>query len=181
MGSLREFVADVLESEGAAVEPIEPDELEVLAPEPLCRAMGWPELVRLGFGPTPSAGVAPIRLEGDWSGSILRSAALSLAVLAGLWLWGGQAEAFGRDLSSLLSTWPGGAGAVGGAAALAGLAALVLLGARGDRSAWLGLAFLVCYTIYGAKVGPGAEFWPFRGWGHDALSLAGGSRAEGQK
>ena len=66
MGSLREFVADVLESEGAAVEPIEPDELEVLAPEPLCRAMGWPELVRLGFGPTPSAGVAPIRLEGDW-------------------------------------------------------------------------------------------------------------------
>lgn len=66
MGALREFVADVLESEGAAVEPVEPDELDVLAPEPLCRAMGWPELVRLGFGPTPAAGVTPIRLEGDW-------------------------------------------------------------------------------------------------------------------
>jgi hypothetical protein len=66
MGALREFVADVLESEGAAVEPIEPDELDVLAPEPLCRTMGWPELVRLGFGPAPAAGVTPIRLEGDW-------------------------------------------------------------------------------------------------------------------
>src|SRR5262245_15996667 len=66
MGALREFVADVLESEGAAVEPIEPDELDVLAPEPLCRTMGWPELVRLGFGPVPAAGATPIRLEGDW-------------------------------------------------------------------------------------------------------------------
>ena len=66
MGALREFVADLLESEGAVVEPIEPDELDVLAPEPLGRAMGWPEFVRLGFGPAPAAGVTPIRLEGDW-------------------------------------------------------------------------------------------------------------------
>ncbi len=66
MGALRDFVADLLESQGAAVEPIEPDELDVLAPEPLGRAMGWPELVRLGFGPAPAAGVTPIRLEGDW-------------------------------------------------------------------------------------------------------------------
>lgn len=28
--------------------------------------MGRPELVRLGFGPQPSDGVTPIRLEGDW-------------------------------------------------------------------------------------------------------------------
>jgi hypothetical protein len=66
MGDLREFVADLLASEGAAVEPIEPDDLDVLAPEPVGRAMGWPEFVRLGFGPTPAAGVTPIRLEGDW-------------------------------------------------------------------------------------------------------------------
>jgi len=66
MAALRAFVADVLESEGAVVEPVEPDELDVLAPQPLCEAMGWPELVRLGFGPTPSAGVTPVRLEGDW-------------------------------------------------------------------------------------------------------------------
>jgi hypothetical protein len=34
MGALREFVADMLESEGAAIEPVDPDGLEVLAPAP---------------------------------------------------------------------------------------------------------------------------------------------------
>ena len=28
---------------------------------------------------------------------------------------------------------------------------------------------LIAYTIYGVKVGPGAEFWPYRGWGYQAL------------
>ena len=56
----------VLESEGAAIEPVEPDGLEVLAPEPLRAAMGWPELVRLGFGAELPAGAMPIGLEGDW-------------------------------------------------------------------------------------------------------------------
>ena len=50
MGALRDFVADLLDSEGAAIEPVEPDGLDVLAPEPLRAAMGWPELARLGFG-----------------------------------------------------------------------------------------------------------------------------------
>ena len=40
MGALREFVADILEREGAAVDPIEPEGLEVLAPEPLRAAFG---------------------------------------------------------------------------------------------------------------------------------------------
>jgi len=66
MGLLRNFVADTLESEGAAIEPVEPDGLEVLAPEPLRTAMGWPEFVRLGFGATLPAGAIPIGLEGDW-------------------------------------------------------------------------------------------------------------------
>jgi hypothetical protein len=66
MGALREFVADILESEGAAVEPVEPDGLEVLAPEPLRAAMGWPEFARLGFGAMLAAGAIPIGLEGDW-------------------------------------------------------------------------------------------------------------------
>jgi hypothetical protein len=66
MGALREFVADMLESEGAAIEPVDPDGLEVLAPEPLRAAMDWPEFVRLGFGATLPAGAMPIRLEGDW-------------------------------------------------------------------------------------------------------------------
>ena len=66
MGALRDFVADVLEGEGAASELIEPDGLGVLAPEPLRAAMGWPEFTRLGFGSTLPAGAIPIGLEGDW-------------------------------------------------------------------------------------------------------------------
>ena len=66
MGALREFVVDILEREGAAVDPIEPEGLEVLAPEPLRAAFGWPEFARLGFGATMPAGAMPIGLEGDW-------------------------------------------------------------------------------------------------------------------
>lgn len=66
MGTLRDFVADLLEYEGAAIEQVEPGALDVLAPKPVRDVMGWPELVRLGFGPTTSAGVTPIGLEGDW-------------------------------------------------------------------------------------------------------------------
>ncbi len=66
MGALRDFVADMLESEGAVIEPVEPDGLEVLAPEPVRAAMSWPEFIRLGFGTTLPAGAMPIGLEGDW-------------------------------------------------------------------------------------------------------------------
>jgi hypothetical protein len=66
MGALREFVADLLDSQGAAIEPVEPDGLDVLAPEPLRAAMGWPELARLGFGAQLQPGAMPVGLEGDW-------------------------------------------------------------------------------------------------------------------
>ena len=66
MSALREFVADLLDSEGALVEAVEPDGLEVLAPEPLRAALGWPELARLGFGAQQSPGAVSIGLEGDW-------------------------------------------------------------------------------------------------------------------
>src|ERR1700737_2002404 len=66
MGALRDFVAEVLEIEGAAIEPLEPDRLAVLAPEPLRRTMGWPELARLGFGAELPAQAMPVGLEGDW-------------------------------------------------------------------------------------------------------------------
>lgn len=44
-----------------------------------------------------------------------------------------------------------------------------------DKKRWLGLAltFAIAYTIYGAKFGKGEEFWPFRGWGFEALSFFG--------
>src|SRR6516165_4400279 len=66
MAELREFVAEVLERRGAAVEAIETDGLEVLAPEPVRKALGWPELARLGFGAQRPEGAIPIGLEGDW-------------------------------------------------------------------------------------------------------------------
>jgi hypothetical protein len=66
MGALRDFVADMLESEGAVLEPVEPEGLRVLAPEPLRAALGWSELVQLGFGAERSPEAIPIGLEGDW-------------------------------------------------------------------------------------------------------------------
>jgi hypothetical protein len=66
MAALREFVADLLESEGAAVDPVEPEALDVLAPEPVRAAMGWPEIVRLAFGASRPEGATPVGLEGDW-------------------------------------------------------------------------------------------------------------------
>src|SRR5258707_13034531 len=66
MGELRDFVAEVLERRGAAVEAMEPDGLEVLAPKPMREAMGWPELARLGFGAQRPEQAIPIGLEGDW-------------------------------------------------------------------------------------------------------------------
>jgi hypothetical protein len=66
MSELRDFVADLLERKGAAVEALDPDGLEVLAPAPLQKAMGWPELARLGFGTERTHSAIPIGLEGDW-------------------------------------------------------------------------------------------------------------------
>jgi hypothetical protein len=66
MSALREFVADLLDSEGAVVEAVEPDGLDVLAPEPLRAAMDWPELARLGFGAQLPPGALAVGLEGDW-------------------------------------------------------------------------------------------------------------------
>src|ERR1700736_3822859 len=66
MGALRDFVADVLEIEGAAVELLDPDGLDIVAPEPLRSAIGWPEFIRLGFGAVLPSGATPIGFEGEW-------------------------------------------------------------------------------------------------------------------
>jgi len=105
-----------------------------------------------------------IRMENEWNGSLLRAAALALLTLAGLWILGGHAAMGGQSLG-FVPRW------VGVAIAAAGVASLIALGSRGDRYAWLGVSFLVCYTIYGAKVGTGHEFWPYRDWGYQALSF----------
>jgi hypothetical protein len=66
MGELRDFTAEILERRGAAIEAMEPDALEVIAPNPVRDAMGWPELALLCFGPRRPDGAIPIALEGDW-------------------------------------------------------------------------------------------------------------------
>lgn len=106
-----------------------------------------------------------IALENEWEGSLLGAALLTVATLLGLWFLGGHA---GEALSALGSV-PGWAG--GGLAAVA-LTWLFKRGFGGDRWSWLGISFFAWYSIYGIKLGSQAEFWPYRGWGYDALSFA---------
>ncbi len=105
-----------------------------------------------------------IRLENEWTGSLLRAAVLTLLTFCGLWLVGGQASLFGQDLSAVPKWGPG-------LVALGALGFLFLTGFKGDRWSWLGISFFVWYSIYGIKVGTGAEFWPYRGWGNETVSF----------
>jgi hypothetical protein len=66
MSALRDFVVDLMEREGAAVETLEPDGLEVIAPPGIRAAFGWPELARLGFGAELPAGARRIGIESEW-------------------------------------------------------------------------------------------------------------------
>ena len=66
MSELREFVAELLERKGAAVEATGADMLDVLVPRPVQEAMGWPELSKLAFGAERRPGAITIGLEGDW-------------------------------------------------------------------------------------------------------------------
>ena len=66
MTALRDFVADLMEREGAAVETLEPDGLAVIAPPEVRSAFGWPELARLGFGVELPVGAQRVGIEGEW-------------------------------------------------------------------------------------------------------------------
>ena len=65
-GRMQGFVAALLRHEGALVEPIDPEGLEVLAPPPVQHALGIGELTRLGFGTTLPPAAQRVGLEGDW-------------------------------------------------------------------------------------------------------------------
>ncbi|MFQ6114700.1 MAG: NAD(P)-binding domain-containing protein, partial [bacterium] len=107
-----------------------------------------------------------LKMENEWEGSILRSAALTLLGFVGLWGFGvaGHASLAGLDLS-LIPNW------TGLLIWAVGLVGLFRFGLKGDRFAWLGLSFFVWYTVYGIKVGTGEEFWPYRDWGYKLLSF----------
>ncbi|TDI88147.1 MAG: FAD-dependent oxidoreductase [Caldithrix sp.] len=109
-----------------------------------------------------------LKMENEWEGSLLRSALLTLVGFIGLSIFGvkfgGSASFLGVNLS-FLPEW---SGLLIWALSLAGL---IRFGIKGDRFAWLGFSFFVWYTIYGAKVGGGEEFWPYKNWGYKFLSF----------
>lgn len=100
-----------------------------------------------------------VRLENEWHGSLLGALAMTVAALFGLWFGGGQS---GLPVPPVAG-WALAAGSIGG---------LVWTGLSGSRWSWLGFSFLISYTVYAAKIGTGREFWPFKGWGYEALSFA---------
>ena len=65
-GRMQGFVASLLRHEGALVEAIEPDGLEILAPSPVQQALGIGELSRLGFGTTLPQAAQRVGIEGNW-------------------------------------------------------------------------------------------------------------------
>ncbi|MDH3252198.1 MAG: NAD(P)-binding domain-containing protein, partial [Ignavibacteria bacterium] len=109
-----------------------------------------------------------LKMENEWEGSILRTVGLSLLGFFGLWVfganYGGKPALLGIDLS-VVPSW------IGAVAWAFGLAALIRYGVKGDRFAWVGVSFFVWYTIYGAKLGKGQEFWPYEDWGYHFLSF----------
>ncbi len=109
-----------------------------------------------------------VRLENEWSGSLLRSALLTALGFVGCWFLG---PALGGPPPELLGGLGEQGPLAGGLVAVLALLGLVASGLRGDRWSWLGLSFFVWYSIYGIKVGGGAEFWPYRGWGYGSLSF----------
>lgn len=66
MGRMQGFVAALLAQEGALVEAIDPEGLEILAPAPVRQILELPELCRLGFGAMLPSGARRIGLENDW-------------------------------------------------------------------------------------------------------------------
>ena len=106
-----------------------------------------------------------IKLENEWEGSFFQSVALTFFTLLGLWLVGGHSGLLGNDLTDVPKF-------LGLGIAVIPLAFLITTGIKGDRYSWLGISFLVWYTIYGVKVGEGQEFWPYKNWGYNLLSFS---------
>ncbi len=104
-----------------------------------------------------------IRLENEWHGNWLASLGLTIAALFFAALYGPDTR-----MAGLAANVPP---IASGALALVAIAALFVTASRGNKYSWLGISFLACFTAYGAKVGNGEEFWPFRGWGYEALSF----------
>ncbi|MDR4506536.1 MAG: hypothetical protein MRK01_17325 [Candidatus Scalindua sp.] len=109
-----------------------------------------------------------IRLEGEWTGNLWKNFSLVILSLLDLSIWGGDSHEWNRPLLGWIPEL------FGVPLFFTGLTGLLYGGfAKRERFSWLGITFLICYTIYGVKVGGGSEFWPFRGWGNALFSLFG--------
>ncbi len=109
-----------------------------------------------------------IKLEGEWTGSLWKSLGFTVLALIGLAIWGGDRHVWNEFL---LGWIPNLAGTL---IFFAGVTGLLYDGwIRKERFSWLFFMFLICYTIYGVKVGSGSEFWPFRGWGNNMFTFFG--------
>jgi hypothetical protein len=63
---MQDFVEALLVHQGALVEPIEPEGLDVIAPPAVQRALGVGELARLGFGAHLPPMARRVGMEGEW-------------------------------------------------------------------------------------------------------------------
>src|SRR6185312_12731804 len=66
MGRMQSFVAALLARDGALVDAIEPEGLEVLATPRVQQALALPELCRLGFGVSLPSGARRVGIETEW-------------------------------------------------------------------------------------------------------------------
>lgn len=109
-----------------------------------------------------------LKMENEWEGSLTRAVVLTVLGFLGLSIFGASLSGHANFLGVNLPDLPGWFGGLLWALSLGNL---IFFGMRGDRFAWLGLSFFVWYTIYGAKIGAGEEFWPYKDWGYKFLSL----------
>jgi len=72
MNDLRDIVARSLAAEGALVEPLEPEGLEIVAPPHVQQFLGIAEWSRVGFAAALPPGASRITLDSDWGDRLER-------------------------------------------------------------------------------------------------------------
>ncbi len=72
MSELRDILARTLAAQGALVEPLDPDGLEICAPPHLQSALALPEWSRVGFGATLPEQAARVSFEAEWAQRLMR-------------------------------------------------------------------------------------------------------------
>ncbi len=72
MSELREILARTLAAQGALVEPLDPDGLEIFAPPHLQAALALPEWSRVGFGASLPVQAVRVSFEAEWAQRLMR-------------------------------------------------------------------------------------------------------------